>query len=57
MADNEEPKVADVQVEKDEESGTVTATVTKDDGSTSEGSSSPGIISDASSAEAIEDAK
>ncbi len=54
---DEDNKVADVQVEKDEDSGTVTATVTKEDGSTSEGSSSPGILSDASTSEAIEDAK
>jgi hypothetical protein len=55
MADNDEPKVADVQVETDEDSGTKTATITRDDGSTSTGSSTPGILAgDASTAEAIE---
>jgi hypothetical protein len=48
--------VADTHVEKDDD-GNYTATVTKEDGSTSEGSSTGGLLSEPSAADAIEDAK
>jgi hypothetical protein len=54
MAEGEK-KVADTHVEKNED-GTYTATVTYDDGSTSEGTSTGGIISDPSAQDAIENA-
>ena len=54
MAD-EDDKVADTHVEKNED-GSYTATVTKEDGSTSEGTSNDGILSDASPKEAIDNA-
>lgn len=55
MADDE-PKVADVQVDKNEDTDEITATVTKDDGSVSTGSSSHGILSEPSTEEAIRNA-
>jgi len=48
--------VADTHVEKDDD-GNYTATVTKEDGSTAEGSSTGGILSEPSAAEAIENAE
>lgn len=52
---DEESKVADTHVEKNDD-GSYTATVIKEDESTSEGTSTDGILSDASAQEAIDNA-
>jgi hypothetical protein len=54
--EDEESKVADTHVEKNED-GSYTATVTKEDGSTSEGTSTGGILSEPSAKEAIDNAE
>ena len=54
MGDNDK-EIASTSVTKDSE-GNVEATATTKDGSTGTGSSSPGLINDASSKEAVDEA-